>query len=172
VLTASQESDLFSGGFSVRVESNANPQGEIGGSVTNTTFNYAAILNGQQVSPAVTTPNSGVALVEYLGNRVVNYAVLINLSNGRNGVTAVEFHQGIPGVNNSTLLWSLTNPSSSTLLTDGLRVLDNTQLNALFSGALYVLVRTLSYPNGELRGQVTRLYGNQCTSILDTTPCR
>jgi len=171
-LSSAQESDLFSGGFSVRIESNAFPAGEISGEVTNSTYNYAAILNGGQVSPPVTTGNSGTAVVQYLGNRVVNYAILINLSNGRNGVTAVEFHQGLPGANNSTVLWSLTNPSSSTLLTEGLRVLDNNQLTALFDNQLYVLVRTLSYPNGELRGQVTRLYGSQCTSIPDTTPCR
>jgi len=171
ILSVDQETDLFNGGFSLRVESNTFPYGEISGSITNTTYNYAAILNGRQVTPPVTTSNTGLVLVQYVGNRVINFAALINLSNGRNAITAIEFYQGFPGQNNSTMLWSLPNPSTATLLTKGLRVLNNTQLEALFNNNIYVLVRTVDRPNGELRGQVTRLFGAQCTQFVKESPC-
>lgn len=172
VLTSDQANTLFNSGFSLRVESNFFPQGEISGTVTNSTANYAAILNGRQTVPPVTSSNAGAFTLQYIGNRVVSYAAIINLSFGRNGIIAVEFHNAPPGNNNSTVLWQFSNPSSSALLTDGLRVLNNDQLTALFSGNLYVLVRTLNYPAGELRGQVTRLFGNQCTENAQPSSCQ
>jgi len=171
ILSTDQETNLFSGQLRIRIESNTFPFGEISGTITNTTYNYATILNGRQMFPPVTTSNSGAAVVQYLGNRNINFAVLVNLSNGRNGITSIEFHQGTPGTNGS-FLWAVSNPSTATLLTKGLRVLDDTQLAALFNNQLYVLVRTISYPQGELRGQVTRLYGSQCAAFPEPANCR
>jgi hypothetical protein len=133
--------------------------GEIRGHIGQAALASAA-LTGTQVP--IVTAGSGSAAVQ-LNAAQTEFDVTLSVS-GLTGITAAQIFDGAPGTPITTPIFGLaalpfTSPLSVTLkATDftpsGTVTTFPDAINALLSGGLYILVRTTTALNGELRGQI------------------
>jgi hypothetical protein len=109
----------------------------------------SAVLMGSQEVPVVNTIATGYATFELDGDDLEYDITVDRLSSA---ITGAHFHRGAPGVS-GPVIEPIT--FSGNRATGTWRNLTNTELADLLAGRLYVNVHTNSYPNGEIRGQVT-----------------
>ena len=132
---------------------------------------FSATLSGSNVRPTpVTTTASGTAQVNVLepgiGQGQPSLAVQLTVA-GTTSATAAHIHLGGSAVSNGPVLLTLFNNPADTALTSTTLVNGTFAASALAVsldslrtlmrlGAAYVDVHTTSYPNGLVRGQLTR----------------
>lgn len=110
---------------------------------------FAAALDGNQQVPQLASPNSGqgsFTLDPFTG--ILSYDVTLNVVSGTFLVATLE--QGALG-SNGPILATLSGSSPHYV---GSTSLSPTAITALTSNGVYVNVRSVGAPNGELRGQV------------------
>jgi hypothetical protein len=129
-----------------------------------------AKLSGDAEVPPVKTNGTGEVYFQ-LNNGTIKYTV--NVTNIDN-VTLAHLFRGIVG-NNGPIIGTLFNGSSPTGEMSGIlsrgnitsnllkgplqgRIISDL-INLVNNGSIYVNVRTLDFPNGEIRGQLTNLTG-------------
>lgn len=105
-------------------------------------------LNGTQEVPLTASLGTGTASYTLQSDGLRYDITVQNLSSS---ITDAHFHLGAPGVSGSALFpITFNNNSASGVWTN----LTNDQRNAILAGNVYVNVHTITYPNGEIRGQV------------------
>jgi hypothetical protein len=151
-LNAVELADLFAGKLYVNVHTQANPAGEIAGSIVWGSApmmrTYHAVLNAATENPPTSSTHTGTASAT-LDGMVLTVAVTTDIPSQR--ATAAHVHDanetGSPPI--CTLMLRDVNGSASA---DGTCPLSQTQLADLDAGRLYINVHTLSYPDGAIAG--------------------
>ncbi|HCM39077.1 MAG TPA: hypothetical protein DIS93_03825 [Bdellovibrionales bacterium] len=120
----------------------------------------AALTGAQEVPPVVST-GTGTATVRIGQAQEIPFT--LNVS-GLQNITAAHIHFGPEGTN-GPVIFTLSNGPFPGALSGTLREAELSQeagvsfddaRNAVLSGNAYVNVHTTTYPNGEIRGQLTR----------------
>jgi hypothetical protein len=153
---------LLSGDFYVNITSTANSEGEIRGQID--TFSLAGVsfgLNGAEVVPPVDTTASG-SCIGALDPLDLSFAVgciqdVMDVSGaaihhapaGQDGPAIFAFDAATTFMDTVTFLFS-----GDTSGVGGVEYDWNSFLRALRNNELYVEVPSLSYPEGEIRGQI------------------
>lgn len=148
---------LMNGSTYVNIHTDENPNGEIRGQLNlEQDISLVAYLNGEEEVPEVETDAVGLAVIHYT---VGQLAISINaqVTGLSSEITGAHLHAGMPGENGPVIL-------DLGEIRDGNRIsgtMDATieNLNALFSGNVYINVHTADNPGGEIRGQLTYIPG-------------
>lgn len=156
-LTAAQVTSFNSGNLYYNVHSSAYPDGEIRGqiettkSVFSTNGTVSTLLTGAEETPPVTTNASGTGTVsvEAATNKITGVVVTRGIIG-----TAAHIHLGAAGVPGAIIITLSGGPTVWT-------VPDNTfltaaQLTSFINGELYFNVHSVTYPDGEIRGQLNK----------------
>ncbi|RJF96799.1 CHRD domain-containing protein [Noviherbaspirillum cavernae] len=166
VLSDDQLNALTAGNNYFIVHSAAFPDGEIRGQIlaqfpgdagtgvvvtgNTTAATFIEILSGAETVPANSSSVSaiGVAIVD---TRVSTLTATVTLS----GTTAstVQIHEGAPG-SNGPAVFSLTRVSTGSGIWITKTSLTDAQLASVLAGNYYFEVRTVAFPNGEVRAQI------------------
>ena len=169
-LNAAQAQALTQDGLHLKVNTVANPTGEIRGQITkakNTLL--TAVLSGSQVSPPTNSFASGTAIA-FLHEPHNRLCYVIETS-GIAGATAAHVHLGMPGNNGPLLVTAGTNGGSWCGVSGSL---SDTEAQAVLAEQVYVDVHTNAYPNGEIRGQflvdLGSCFNAACTGAQEAPP--
>ncbi len=117
------------------------------------TVAYKADLTGAAESPATDSKGQGTAMVDFdSANKTLSWTITFTDLSGP--VTAAHFHGPAAAGENAPpvipIEGALVSPiKGSATLTDG-------QVSDLEAGKLYFNLHTAKYPDGEVRGQVTK----------------
>ena len=111
----------------------------------------AAMLNGNEVVPAVTTNAIGLATVFFNADKS---KAKVNISaTGLSGpITGVDWYEGDPGTN-GTLLHTFVNGGNRVQME--ISGISDIQLISIMNNATYISIKTAAHPNGEIRGQLS-----------------
>jgi hypothetical protein len=130
------------------------------------------ILNGTNQVPPNTSTAKGVATL-YQNSSQLCYNMTLN---GLMGVTASHVHKGGVTENGPIILtlFSSANKTASELMStaqNGCINANKTILATIGKNATgyYVNVHTAKYPDGEIRGQISKLFVNETTGSEDTS---
>lgn len=141
---------LDNGTLYANIHTAANPGGEIRGQLIPLgPVAFAATLNGDQETPAVTTSANGIAIASLNATLdSVSYFV------GANGLTptAAHFHTA-PAGTAGPVLFGLQTTSMPNFYT-GKTALTSAAVTNFLNGSLYVNIHTAANPGGEIRGQM------------------
>lgn len=139
------QADLLAGRFYLQIRSSAFPAGELRGQIVS----HVATLDGDQVVPPSATSAGGIGLfVMNPATKTLSYHLSIyNLCSFETGC---GIFGNAPHQTNGTQLVTLPNGAN---ISGSWTYLDQT---ALDDGLLYINVKTICFPGGELRGQITR----------------
>jgi hypothetical protein len=138
---------------------------------------FVAILNGSEVSPPVNTDATGEA--EFILHREQPIRLFYNVSvdgieSVGNNVTGVHLHNGISGFNGTVIaelpikqgnerngILAVGNLNGSSNFSNELsgkgELAISSLINYIDNDGVYIDIHTMDNPNGELRGQVSRL---------------
>ncbi len=126
---------------------------------------YRSTLAGSNVVPAVTTTGTGTVTGTY-ASVVSEVGLLVSHTLDPLKVTQVTVRAGAPGTTGGVLFDITPNPQresySATLRPEGMTAAgDITTFDQfvaeLKAGRAYILISTSDFPNGEIRGQLTRI---------------
>lgn len=169
-LTSAQATALSNQGLYVEVVTPSQPAGELRGQFERPrTGRFAAALSGQQVAPPSSSSASGtcVAFLHEPENRLV----FTIETTGVQSWTAAHLHIGAPGQNGPIAIVPLGVLETWRGVSDRLSDAD---VAALRAGQWYVDVHSVTFPNGELRGQLRPDLGShwiaRCTGVEETPP--
>ncbi len=149
-MTNAQITDLLQGSVYLNVHTAANPSGEIRGQLNcEKDYSFRSVLTSAQEVPAVSRPVNGVAtlVLDRLGKKI-NYKMVVNNLSGP--ITAANLHYGTAG-QIGDIAFGL---SAINNVLSGSFEATNPFIENLFSGKVYINVRTAANPNGEVRGQI------------------
>ena len=159
-LTPAQEADLLAGKYYTDVHTSAFPGGEIRTQLFTTTDGQteflSARLQGAQVNPPNGTTANGIVNA-LLDKSTKSFYITGNFSGLSAAATNADIHEGAPNTNGSavhTLVVSTTTTGTINALKTQLT--DN-DITRFMSGNVYVDIHNASYPDGEIRGQLTKL---------------
>jgi hypothetical protein len=127
-----------------------NTQTIVTGTGSQSLLAFETTLAGSQQAPASGSlaAGSGTLVVDTTSGALVAAVATAGISG-----TAAAIHQGPPGVNGPVILpLSETRPGSG--VWSAMAALTQDQLNVLAAGGMYLNVRSLAFPNGEIRGQI------------------
>lgn len=136
------------------VGTTAHPAGEIRGQfICETDLDYRTILQGSEVVPSSNSNAFGFGGLHFpIGSDDLVYAFLVDgLSSP---ITEAALYEGMPGAN-GTLVYQFTSIFQNFI--QGIAEIDElpaTFLRDAREGKYYVLVKTVNFPDGEIRGQV------------------
>src|SRR5215207_1251499 len=138
---------------------------------------FIAVLNGSEVSPPVNTDATGEA--EFILHREQPIRLFYNVSvtgidSNSNNVTGVHLHNGISGFNGTAIaelpiiqgyerngILAVGNLNGSSNFSNELsgkgELAISSLINYIDNNTVYLDIHTIDNPNGELRGQVSRL---------------
>jgi hypothetical protein len=154
---------ILEGRTYVNVHTSVHPDGEIRGHLGPITLR--ASLDGSQEVPPVLTAGTGTATLDLNGGQR-QILVTLTFSGLTGSPDAAHIHVGGPGEDGPIMINLATTGFSTphtVILTsidlvlqpaEGINTFDDA-INALLSGNAYVNVHTPTYPEGEIRGQVT-----------------
>jgi hypothetical protein len=146
-LGATDKANLIASGLYVRVDSVANPGGDIRGQIVPMPVLFGAHLTGDQETPPVTTSALGDATFLVNSNGTITYNVT---TSGLTG-TAAHIHTGAFGVGGSVLFTLSGGPTTWSGTTAAMTA---SQFATMQTDGFYVNVHTSAHPNGEIRGQI------------------
>lgn len=170
-------SKYLRGEYYINVHTAANPGGEIRGQIeVETDGEYAAVLNGAQEVPAVTTNGTGVGTFNLSQDQTkLRFKVVVSGLSG--AITNSHFHTGAIGVTGPVIVGTETFRTGNVI--EGEIAPTAAFLTALAAGQIYFNVHTAANPGGEVRGQVlptvrslahdARLDGAQMVPAVTTT---
>ncbi len=115
---------------------------------------FHATLQGTQEVPPNASTASGVVLIAYdmATNLMKVYGDYQNLTTAAN---ASHVHGPAPAGSNAAVLFAINNTGGTTGTLSGSSVLSDANETELLAGNLYVNVHNVTYPGGEIRGQIT-----------------
>ncbi|RYD80112.1 MAG: CHRD domain-containing protein, partial [Sphingobacteriales bacterium] len=158
---------MLNGEAYVNISTAENPTGEIRGQLgLESEYEFHSALNGENVSPAVTTNAYGIASFQLSKDKSLLkiHAIFNEIDN----ITSVKIAMAKAGENGS-LVMDLTpylaNNGIDTTLKTGDFALWNT--DSLLEDKMYLLVSTTDFTDGEIRGQMERQYGLSFTALLN-----
>ena len=148
-----QLADMFSGQYYLNVHTAANPGGEIRGQIAlEADVTYRADLDGMQSTPAGSPTAIGLATFNY--TNVVNQLEINVLVSGLSGnINAAHLHVGAPGMAGGVV--EDLSPFIHENHIEGI-VFPSGYLEDLKAGNIYINIHTDAYPDGEIRGQLTK----------------
>jgi CHRD domain/Bacterial Ig domain len=151
-LSADQLAAFAAGRWYVNVHTPANPGGEIRGQAAPRGIEVLfSALSGDRVVPPVTTSAGGIAATTMnLDSR--EFVAVLNLEDADDALSA-GIHNGVPGENGPEIL-PLTQSAMPVSQWSAMAALDEGDFAAYREGALYALVTTPAFPDGELRAQI------------------
>ena len=113
-----------------------------------------ATLSGTQEVPANASAGTGVSIVKY--NTSTHFLTLVGDYQGLSAAATIShIHGSAPIGVNAPVLFDLVNTSGTTGTLKGTATLSSQQEADLLAGLMYVNVHNATYPNGEIRGQLT-----------------
>jgi hypothetical protein len=149
-LGASDPADLMAGRFFINIQTASNPAGELRGQIIppGSTLFTGVLLGSSEVPPVTSTATGGAQAILSADQQTLTYEAVVS------GIipTGIDLDQGSAGQNGpmiSALTLNQQGASGQTTMTQN-------GVAALMGGQAYVNVRTASYGNGELRGQLTK----------------
>ncbi len=151
-ITSAQMGKLLGGAYYINIHTAAHPGGEIRGQIfLEQDLSFVADMSGANEVPAVTTDARGLGVVHYtFGTSTLDVNVQLTELSG--DITGAHLHIGAVGVNGTVAIDLMPILTGNTIQgTVDLTALD---LQALFTGQLYVNVHTADHPGGEIRGQL------------------
>jgi hypothetical protein len=149
---------LMTGNVYVNVHTQQYPNGEIRGQLMPLEFFAAAITPLNEVPPVTTSSASGTGVLAVVGTPEFEmYATATAVIGGTNdSVTAAHLHRG-PADENGPVLRSVTGSSRTFYRTNpnvgGLNGISLAAVDSIRAGMGYINFHTVSFPDGELRGQ-------------------
>ncbi len=144
----------------VNVHDSVYPDGEIRGQLTmlNSAYFFKATLRGSQQVPPVSSTAMGTVIVKY--DPSTKILKLVGDYQGiTDTVTGSHIHGPAPAGSNAPILIPLNNTGGTTGVLSGTDTLTAEQETDMLNGLMYVNVHNNIYPNGEIRGQLTPVYG-------------
>ena len=150
-LNATQEADLLAGKIYVNVHSATFTGGEIRGQIA--TLNqvvYAVAASGAQEVPAITSAATGSVYAVY---NKTNKSLAYTINFTGVGPTNMHFHKGAIGVSGGVES-AIAGPYTTGM--KGTATLTAAQEVDLFAGLWYFNLHSVSFPSGEIRGQLVR----------------
>jgi hypothetical protein len=155
MLDAEHFVDLLTGYYYVNVHTQNNPPGEMRGQMGGAHL-FGASLDGVQETPARTTDGFGMAILGLSDDAAdLSYRVSVN---GLPTILNAHIHRAPPGQPGPVDVdVKMGAPFSESQPVSGTVALSDDQVLRLVSGRYYVNVHTVTYPPGEIRGQVRRL---------------
>ncbi|TAJ02787.1 MAG: CHRD domain-containing protein [Planctomycetota bacterium] len=146
-LDAATAADLLAGGLYVDAHSAAFPTGELRGQIQPRRFFHAEPTGQQVVAPVVTNASARAWITLDPASKRATLGVLVKDTTA----TAVEWHRGAAGLNGPLLLALNGLGSAWTAQSAPLPFSD---LVELLGGRTYLLVKSATFPQGELRDQI------------------
>ena len=148
-LSAADKDLLLSGRTYVNIVTSTHESGEIRGQIAPTL--WQAHLTGGAEVPPVTTPASGSATLELVGNQLFWQ---LSYSNLTGPALAAHLHGPADSSENASPLVTFPVPATATGSAEGSTTLDAIALRAFIDGMTYINVHTAQHDTGEIRGQV------------------
>jgi hypothetical protein len=146
----SDTADLESGRFYLNIVTQQNPAGELRGQLVHPgeTVFTGVLAGANEVPPVMSGATGGTQFILGSDDSSVRYEAVVN------GIipNAAEIVRGMPGQNGSPMRQLTLDPSGA----QGTMDLMPGEVQGLLSGGVYVNIRTPSYVNGELRGQLVK----------------
>ncbi len=154
VLTQSDMDSLWAGALYITATSDSYPDGEIRGQLLTDNINLFFVeMDGTDEVPAATTSATGIAAVT-LNEATGELLVHLN-SAGLVGGTAADISNAPAGSNGPLIVTLDQDSSDSSHWYSSLTPFDDLMIAALVTGEHYVNLHSASYPDGEIRGQIT-----------------
>lgn len=151
-LAADQLAAFAAGRWYVNVHTPANPGGEIRGQAAPRDIEVLfSALSGDQVVPPVTTSAGGIAATT-MNLATQEFVVVLNLEDADDAVSA-GVYSGAAG-ENGPLVLPLAQSAMPVSQWSAMATLDDDTFADYGNGALYALVTTPGFPDGELRAQI------------------
>jgi hypothetical protein len=125
--------------------------------VSPATIHYAATLAGEQEVPTHSSNASGTFTATYTTSaQSLSYTLTYSAVPGTTfAPTVAHIHKGLPGVDgNATIVFDFGSVVSSPL--SGNIAVTAVQLADLNNGQYYVHLHSNAFPNGDIRGQITK----------------
>ncbi len=146
-------SELLSESLYMNVHTANNPSGEIRGQIElEADWPFLATLDGNQETPPVVTPATGLASFE-LSRSMVALKIKAIFENLSGPITAIHLHTGPVGTGGPVVMDLMSGLTGNKL---DIVVAPDSFLLDLMHGNIYINVHTGANPNGEIRGQILR----------------
>jgi len=146
-LTATQENQLLGGLFYVNIHSTVHPGGAIRGQLRANLTHSAHLTPEQEVPPTPSTRSGSAVLTYNPVTRSLTYRILHNITNA----SIAHIHGVAPDGINAGILIDLGSGVSPIA---GAVTLTLPQEAALMKELLYINVHSVTFPSGEIRGQL------------------
>eukprot|EP01094_Clydonella_sp_ATCC50884_P014168 TRINITY_DN2450_c0_g1_i2.p1 TRINITY_DN2450_c0_g1~~TRINITY_DN2450_c0_g1_i2.p1 ORF type:complete len:557 (+),score=126.41 TRINITY_DN2450_c0_g1_i2:178-1671(+) len=150
VLKPDEEFVLYQQRMHVIISSTFFPLGEIRGQVS-TEFEFFAYLSGTWVPEPVSTARAGIGL--FYPNTTLG-EVRYSIHHDVIDVTGVDMSRGAVGEGSAALI-EMRRAISPIIGND--QALDDDEMDDFIDELMYLRVRSIGHPNGELRGQIKRI---------------
>jgi hypothetical protein len=175
-LTEAQFNTLKAGNYYFNVHSTAFPNGEIrgqilhqlpqsGGTSATTPITFINVLNGAQQIPATLSAATaiGIALVDPVAKTLSTSIASAGIAGN-----AASIRAGTAGIN-GPIVFSLIETAAGSGIWIAKVALTDAQIGAITSGGYYFEVRSVAFPEGEIRGQITQTTTGVATTGAGTT---
>ena len=130
---------------------------------------FSAWLSGDEETPPVETPASGVARFTLAEGGLLSYEIAVRAIGEAEPITAAHIHEGAPGESGPPIFTLFPNgdadfdPENPLM---GTVDLTDEQVATLLAGNYYVNVHTGDFPAGEIRGQIYPAHTTAWSAML------
>jgi hypothetical protein len=175
-LTEAQFNALKAGNYYFNVHSTAFPNGEIrgqilhqlpqsGGTSATTPITFINVLNSAQQIPATLSAATaiGIAIVDPVAKTLSTSIASAGIAGN-----AASIRAGTAGTN-GPIVFSLIETAAGSGIWIAKVALTDAQIGAIASGGYYFEVRSVAFPEGEIRGQITQTTTGVATTGAGTT---
>ncbi len=155
-VTKADVASLINGDLYINVHTTNNPGGELRGQLgLEAGESFGAELTGAKEVPAVNSDGKGIASIIYTSNTNV---MEINLlaTNLSGPIKGIHIHKGDAGVSGPVVEDLTAKLVENTIM---VKIKAGSYINDLRNGNLYINIHTDANPNGEIRGQITKING-------------
>ncbi len=150
-LTADQRDALDSGALYLEVTSSSNPDGALRGQITDQAKVLFVRLSGMQEVPPLDTAATAMAAVTLEPDD----SLIVHMhTSGLDDAVEAHIHNGEAGVNGPIVIGLVQDPDDVSHWSTNNTILDQSQLDVLNDGDLYLNVHTPAHQAGEVRGQI------------------
>ena len=164
-LTAALVNELLAGRLYINIHTESNLEGEIRGNVIPIIL-FSSSLSGDNEVPSVTTSAHGTGFFFYAGENERLFGYSINVE----GLipTGADFHKGAAGESGDILIpVELVDSHADMGFDDEPVHVEDSFVNDLLMGNVYLNIHTEANPGGEIRDQVNMVPQSSLFAILD-----